>query len=92
MLNPPSNLDSSGARPRSAVIIENLEPLMVRVSEAFEPTGIDWELFAVDDGSTDGSGELLDRLSHHHPRLRVLHFSSNRGQSAALAAGFRHAR
>ncbi|MGH7254199.1 MAG: glycosyltransferase family 2 protein, partial [Nitrospirales bacterium] len=45
----------------------------------------------VDDGSTDGSGPLLDRLAAQDPDVRVLHFDRNYGQTAAIAAGFRHA-
>jgi len=72
--------------------LDSLEPLVARVREALEPLGRSWELLAVDDGSEDGSGEALDRLATSEPRLRVLHFTANNGQSAALDAGFRHAR
>ncbi len=72
--------------------IGNLDPLVERVRGALEPTGLDWELVLVDDGSTDGSSERLDALAAADPRLRVLHFVANRGQSAGLDAGFRHAR
>jgi dolichol-phosphate mannosyltransferase len=47
---------------------------------------------AVDDGSTDGSGEALVGLRVRHPALRVVRFAKNAGQSAAFAAGFRAAR
>jgi glycosyltransferase involved in cell wall biosynthesis len=57
-----------------------------------EKLGQPFELVLVDDGSSDGSGELLDRLAAADSRLRVLHFVENCGQSAALAAGFAHAR
>jgi len=57
-----------------------------------EKLGQPFELVLVDDGSSDGSGELLDQLAAADSRLRVLHFVENCGQSAALAAGFAHAR
>ncbi len=44
------------------------------------------EIIAVNDGSTDGSGELLDALAEQEPRLRVLH-QENRGVTAARLAG-----
>lgn len=51
-----------------------------------------FELIAVNDGSRDRSGELLDRLAADEPRMRVIHFARNYGQTAALMAGFWAAR
>ncbi len=72
--------------------IDNLDPLVERTRATLDATGMAWELVVVDDGSTDGSGIRLDELAEADPRLRVLHFTANCGQSAALDAGFRHAR
>jgi glycosyltransferase involved in cell wall biosynthesis len=72
--------------------VDNLRSLVERVRGTLEDLGASWELVAVDDGSRDGSGELLDELAASDSRLRVLHFTANYGQSAALDAGFRHAR
>jgi glycosyltransferase involved in cell wall biosynthesis len=71
--------------------LANLEPLLERVRATLDELGRSWELVAVDDGSGDGSGERLDELAAAEPRLRVLHFTDNNGQSAGLDAGFRHA-
>ncbi len=53
---------------------------------------LDAELIWVNDGSTDGSGAMLDELAAKDPRVSVLHFARNFGQTAALAAGLAAAR
>ena len=45
-----------------------------------------FEIVICDDGSTDGTGDILDRLSQCWPQLRVLHFAKNQGAAAALNA------
>jgi glycosyltransferase involved in cell wall biosynthesis len=70
--------------------IESVDPLVQRVRESLDPTGLDWELVAVDDGSTDGTGERLDELASSDDRVTVFHFESNCGQSAGLDAGFKN--
>jgi dolichol-phosphate mannosyltransferase len=61
-----------------------------RVSEAL--AGIDYELIVVDDGSTDGTAELLDELASGDERLRVVHLSRRFGHQLALTAGLDRAR
>lgn len=72
--------------------IECLPTLLAEVRAALDPSGVRYEVVLVDDGSTDGSSEWLDRAAGGDPRLVVLHFVRNAGQSAAFAAGFRRAR
>lgn len=71
---------------------EAIGSLLERLTAALDGAALDWEAVLVDDGSNDGSAELLDRAATADPRLRVLHFQVNCGQSAALDAGFRHSR
>ena len=68
----------------------NLAPVLEELLEAL--AGVEHEIVAVDDGSTDGSGAELHRLAGTHAGLRVLRLAARSGQSAALAAGFASAR
>ncbi|MEO1995392.1 MAG: isocitrate/isopropylmalate family dehydrogenase, partial [Planctomycetaceae bacterium] len=52
---------------------------------------VEYEVVLVDDGSRDGSAELIGKLQKHNSRLRLIRFSENSGQSAAFMAGFRAA-
>ena len=54
--------------------------------------GTSWEIIFIDDGSTDVTDEILDRLADQDRRVRVIHFKRNMGQTAAMMAGFDHAR
>jgi glycosyltransferase involved in cell wall biosynthesis len=69
--------------------IDNLQLLLDRTCTALSGLPGAWDLIVVDDGSTDGTSEALDRLAETEPRLRVVHLVANCGQSAALDAGFR---
>lgn len=62
--------------------------LYLQVVAACEALGRSFEIVYVDDGSHDGSGQLLDNLVDEDPRVRVIHLRRNFGRSAALAAGF----
>lgn len=69
-----------------------LERLVEMIAVAVEPCGCRYEILFVNDGSTDDSPEVLDRLAAENPRVRVLHLSRNFGHQAAVQAGLGHAR
>ncbi len=71
--------------------VENLRDLQAAISAALDPAEIDFEVILVNDGSTDGSTQLLDEIHRDDPRFRVIHFIRNYGQTAAMAAGIKHA-
>ena len=70
---------------------ENLDALVRGLHEAMEPTGEDYEVLLIDDGSTDGSAAYMESLPQKYPRMRVIQFRRNFGQTAAMAAGFDYA-
>ena len=71
---------------------DSLEPLHRELDAALASLPGEAEWIFVDDGSRDGSLAVLRRLEQKDPRLRVVALGRNRGQSAALEAGFRAAR
>jgi dolichol-phosphate mannosyltransferase len=71
---------------------ENLPILAAEIRAALAPLAMAYEVLFVDDGSTDASPAVLAQLARADPAIRLLRQSRNSGQSAALDAGFRHAR
>ncbi len=61
-----------------------------RVRDALQ--GLPFELVIVDDGSRDGTPEVLERIAAADPRVRVLTLSRNFGHQTAITAGLDHAR
>ena len=72
--------------------VDNVEPLIEQLTTALESTGRSYEIVAVDDGSDDGSWELLCEAHQVDERVVAVQFRRNFGQTAAFAAGFDLAR
>jgi len=70
----------------------NLEALVSRIVSALRPLGRPFELIIVDDGSTDNSHTILTQMASSIPELTAILLRRNFGQSAAMTAGFEHAR
>ena len=70
----------------------SLKELHRELTQTLSAWGRSYEIIVIDDGSTDESFEILARLQADDPRLRVIRFRRNFGQTAAFAAGFDHAR
>ena len=70
----------------------NVEGLYRELTSSLTQFGRSYEILAIDDGSTDDTFALLATLQAKDPRVRVIRFRRNFGQTAAFAAGFAHAR
>jgi len=70
----------------------NVERLYRDVTASLTQFGRSYEIVVVDDGSRDDTFELLAKIQAKDPRVRVIRFRRNFGQTAAFAAGFAHAR
>jgi glycosyltransferase involved in cell wall biosynthesis len=66
---------------------ENIVPLYDAVTSSLRALGQPYEIVLVDDGSTDGSSRALDQLAARDPKVKVVHFRRNFGQTAAMNAG-----
>lgn len=71
---------------------DNIPELHRRVSEVMDSTGEPWELLLVDDGSTDGSTEMIRELAKRDDRVRPIIFARNFGHQIAITAGWDFAR
>jgi len=98
MRHPAAPLVASLSTPALSVIIPvfneagSLEDLYDRLTRTLKTAGRPYELVFVDDGSHDGSMELLRLFHARDPNVRVVRFNRNYGQHAAVFAGMERAR
>lgn len=71
---------------------ESLPPLIAEIHAALRGTPHTYEILLVDDGSTDGSADVIHTAALESSNVTGIVFEKNAGQSAAFAAGFRFAR
>jgi glycosyltransferase involved in cell wall biosynthesis len=67
---------------------ESLDELHERITAALDGMGAEAEMLFVDDGSTDGSLEVLKALRERDSRVKITRFLTNQGKAAALQTGF----
>ena len=71
---------------------ENVPCLAQEIRQALDPLGIRYEVVAVDDGSSDATWQCLEAVRAADPRWILVALRRNFGQTAAMSAGFDHAR
>jgi len=71
---------------------ENVVPLTAEVRDVLQSLGRTHEIIFVDDGSRDGTTDLLRGLAREHPEVGLIVFRKNFGKAAALLAGFERSR
>lgn len=67
---------------------ESLRPLAAWIKRVVETAGMSWEAIFIDDGSYDGSWNVIGELAKADGHIKGIKFSRNYGKSAALYAGF----
>jgi dolichol-phosphate mannosyltransferase len=70
---------------------DNIKPLVSELHEILKEIKKSYEIVFVDDGSRDRSFQILKEAASHDPRIRLIRFRKNAGQTAAFDAGFRAA-
>ncbi|MBD3183033.1 glycosyltransferase [Candidatus Poribacteria bacterium] len=71
---------------------KNIKELHSRITKVMQELGREYEIIAVDDGSSDSSFDVLRELHQKDSRLIAIKFRRNFGQTAAMSAGFNHAK
>lgn len=71
---------------------DSLVHLHQQIIDAMEPLEVRWQVVYVDDGSTDQTFQILSAIAQRDPRVVVVQFRRNFGQTAAIAAGIDHSR
>jgi glycosyltransferase involved in cell wall biosynthesis len=71
---------------------ESVQPLYRSAHKACEPLGRTYEVVFVDDGSRDGTFDILEEIHRQDARVKVVRLRKNFGQTAAMAAGFAYAK
>jgi len=70
---------------------ESLEELFTRIDNVCKTSNLSYEVWFIDDGSTDLSWSIIENLKVQHPQIHGIRFSRNYGKSQALHAAFERA-
>ena len=65
----------------------NLEEFYRQTAVCLDAAGLTWEIIMVDDGSSDATQDVIDRLNQRDARVRGVSFARNFGNQVAVSAG-----
>jgi glycosyltransferase involved in cell wall biosynthesis len=91
-------MDDKDTKPQISVVVpfyneeDNIEELHNQLIRVLDGLGLSYELIFIDDGSTDRSSNILQKVFESDERVKVIRLRKNFGQTAALQAGFDHAK
>jgi len=70
---------------------ETIKPLYLSIREVMDEMSEQWELIFIDDGSGDGTYRAMEEVATENPKVKIIKFRRNFGQTAAWSAGFDYA-
>jgi glycosyltransferase involved in cell wall biosynthesis len=71
--------------------VDNIGPLTEKTVQVLESLGVDYEVLIINDGSTDGTRAVADRLGEKYDKVRPIHHEVNKGYGGAVWTGLRSA-
>jgi len=69
--------------------VGNIEELLERIDKVIKAEKYQAEIICVDDGSTDGTSDLLDKMAKKYPAVKTIHHEQNQGLGVTLRTGFK---
>lgn len=70
----------------------NIKSTILKARDVLEKVAEEWEIIVVNDGSKDGTKEIVERLIAEDDRVKIINHEVNRGYGASLRSGFYNAR
>lgn len=97
---PESDVSINGSAHASSISVvvpalneaDNLVETIPQIIAVLETMGVDYEVLVIDDGSTDGTPQVMRQLRTEYPHLRSIQLRRNAGKAAALSIGFENAK